>query len=230
MDLEQLVAIRHEFHQYPEIGFNEWETRKRIFSFLEQNGADVSKIATYAKTGFTYDIVGTGDQETSKKTVAVRADMDALPMLELNHHLEYRSKVEGMAHMCGHDGHMTCLLGTAQVLLKNRHTFSKNQTVRLLFQPAEEGPGGAKPMVDEGCLEGVDEVYGFHNGPYPLGQCQVSEGAVLTQVTTLHIRLRNNEGMPRISSSQVETLFAMKKMHLFRRCGTGSISDPNCCS
>jgi amidohydrolase len=78
--------------------------------------------------------------------IALRADMDGLPMPENNKHLPYRSQTEA-AHMCGHDGHITILLAATEVLVKQRHKLSKDQTIRLLFQPAEEGPGGAKPMI-----------------------------------------------------------------------------------
>jgi hippurate hydrolase len=90
--------------------------------------------------------------------------MDALPMEEKNHDLEYKSTTE-WAHMCGHDGHMATIMATAKVIVSNRDKIPKNKFVRLLFQPAEEGPGGALPMIKEGCMNGIDEVYGYHNIP-----------------------------------------------------------------
>lgn len=82
-------------------------------------------------------------------------------MPEFNDDLPYKSQTK-FAHMCGHDGHITMLLAGAQVIAANRDKIPSNQKVRLLFQPAEEGPGGAKPMIEEGCMEGIDEVYGCH--------------------------------------------------------------------
>lgn len=90
--------------------------------------------------------------------------MDALPMPEKNEGLEYQTETDH-AHMCGHDGHTTCLLGFAEFAIKNRKKVPKNKTIRLYFQPAEELIGGAIKMVEEGCLEGVDEVYGLHVTP-----------------------------------------------------------------
>ena len=122
-----------------------------------------------AGTGLIVDIPGPPAKKENKaglvRTIALRADMDALRMTELNKSLPYRSANEGVAHLCGHDGHMASLLGAA-ALLKHRATrLPLGTKVRLLFQPAEEGPGGAEPMIKEGCLAGVDEVYGYHNWP-----------------------------------------------------------------
>jgi hippurate hydrolase len=95
--------------------------------------------------------------------------MDALPMKEMNTDLPYKT-VTPYAHMCGHDGHMVMLLSACQLLSKRLSKIPSNKRIRILFQPAEEGPGGAKPMIEEGCLEGVDEVYGLHNIPnFPAG-------------------------------------------------------------
>lgn len=116
-------------------------------------------------TGFTVDIKGKGPESATPKCIAIRADLDGLPMEEHNLHLEYRSVNHMAAHMCGHDGHITCLTGFAWYVLDHIDSFPSNCTLRLLYQPAEESPGGAKPMIDEGCLEGVDEVYGYHNTP-----------------------------------------------------------------
>ena len=119
--------------------------------------------------------------------IALRADIDALPMLENNHELEYRSKTDH-AHMCGHDGHVAMLLAGAEVLVKNRDKIPGGKVIRLLFQPAEEGPGGALPMIKEGCLDGVDEVYGCHNNPMAdEGDINSVPGAVLAASTQIKI-------------------------------------------
>ena len=146
-----------------------------------------------AKTGLVVDIMGTGAPEkssTGPKLVALRTDLDALAMPENNPELPYRTKTK-FAHMCGHDGHMACLMSAAAVVAKNRANIPSNKGVRLLLQPAEEGPGGALPMVKEGCLDGVDEVYGFHNMPnFDEGDIRVIPGGILASSTTLRIRVK----------------------------------------
>lgn len=112
------------------------------------------------------DIAGKKEAVGKRKIVAVRADMDALSMHENNPDLLYKSKNEGFAHMCGHDGHITCLLAFAWKYMGLLNEVPENRIVRLLFQPSEEGPdSGAKVMIQEGALEGVDEIYGYHNWP-----------------------------------------------------------------
>lgn len=97
--------------------------------------------------------------------------------------------------MCGHDGHMATLLSAAEVLIKKRNQIPKNKTIRLLFQPAEEDPGGAKPMIEEGCLDGVDEIYGFHNVPHwPEGNIRTKEGVVMAATTKVKITVYGKGG------------------------------------
>jgi metal-dependent amidase/aminoacylase/carboxypeptidase family protein len=92
--------------------------------------------------------------------------------------------------MCGHDGHICTLLSAAEVLAKHRDKIPKNKFVRLLFQPAEEGPGGALPMIEEGCLEGIDEVYGYHNVPnFPEGEVRCQEGPMFASSTIVKIKV-----------------------------------------
>lgn len=117
-------------------------------------------------TALVVDLKGEADSVGNDLCVAFRADMDALSMTETNQDLEYKSKNKGAAHMCGHDGHMTCLVGFVPLYLQNLSKIPKNKTVRLLFQPSEEGPGsGAEEMIKQNCLDEVNEVYGFHNWP-----------------------------------------------------------------
>ena len=126
--------------------------------------------------------------------IAIRADIDALPMLEHNEGLDYIT-VTKYAHMCGHDGHMAMLLAATQVIWQERHKIPSNKTVRLLWQPAEEGPGGALPMIKEGCLDKVDEVYGLHNIPnFTAGQIRVCNGAIFAASTIVRIKVIGHGG------------------------------------
>lgn len=116
-------------------------------------------------------------------------------MTEGNSSLPYRSTSPGVAHLCGHDGHMASLIAAAALLNRRADLLPSTSTIRLLFQPAEEGPGGAKPMVEGGCLEGVDEVYGYHNWPaFPLGQLHVKAGAVMAHPTSFEILVEGRGG------------------------------------
>jgi len=169
-DVDGMINLRRKFHQHPEGGLKEFQTQKLLKETLLSFGIEESCIKVCAITGLVVDIHGTKEGAPGGvKSVALRADIDGLPIPENNPHLEYKSQTDH-AHMCGHDGHMSTLLSAAAVLAKKRPQIPKGQFVRLLLQPAEEGPGGALPMVKEGCLEGIDEVYGYHNIPqFPEG-------------------------------------------------------------
>ena len=150
---EELVALRRDFHENPELGFEEVRTSGVVADYLRNLGLEPR--TGIAKTGVTADIVG----ELPGPTILIRADMDALPILEETG-LEFASRTPGKMHACGHDGHTAILMVTAKVLVARKS--SLRGTVRVLFQPAEEGPGGAAPMIAEGVLEGVDAALGLH--------------------------------------------------------------------
>jgi amidohydrolase len=133
-------------------------------------------------------------REAGPLTIALRADIDGLKMPENNPQLAYCSKTE-YAHMCGHDGHTATLVLAAVLLMRERERLPANCTVRLLFQPAEEGPGGAKPMVEAGCLEGVDEVFGLHNVPnFPEGEIRVKEGPLMASISGIKVTIKGKGG------------------------------------
>ena len=165
---ERCVAFRREIHQYPELGFQEFETRNRIKKILAEFGVLPEQMHETEPTALHVDIKGKAAPSGQPRCVAFRADMDALSMVENNDHLEYKSKNHGRAHMCGHDGHMACLVAFVPLFLAKLNEVPSDRTVRLLFQPCEEGPkSGAKVMIENGVIDDVDEVYGFHQKPLP---------------------------------------------------------------
>src|SRR5512143_65832 len=155
---DRLVAIRRDLHMHPELSFNEVRTAKKVTENLDELGIEYT--TGVAKTG----VVGhLGD---GGPVVALRADMDALPIVEAND-VPYRSLKPGVMHACGHDAHVTCLLGAATMLAEDFKAGRLQGTVRLLFQPSEEAwdaelKSGGRRMVDEGALEGTDAVFGLH--------------------------------------------------------------------
>jgi amidohydrolase len=200
--LPELREIRHDLHQHPELGFAEHRTQARVRAWLEAHGYTPRECAG---TGLVADLhpnhEGLGRRRRPARRaakeglcIALRADLDCLPMTETTA-LPYRSVHEGRAHKCGHDGHTSILLGVAAVLARHRDRVRGN--VRLLFQPAEEGVngGGARVMVAEGALQGVDEVYGLHNWPaFPHGELRVVAGATMARTRELDITVVGKGG------------------------------------
>ena len=185
-DIEKnIIGWRRDFHQYPELGFDEHRTSKIIGEALKEMG--LAPQMNVGKTGVTADLTfGEGP------TIALRADMDALPMQETSG-LDFSSKHDGVMHACGHDGHMAMLLGAAKVLTQNGYSF--NGTVRFIFQPAEEGAGGARYMIEDGCLDGVDEIYGIHVWNYqPVGEVGITDGPVLAAADMFEINIKGIGG------------------------------------
>lgn len=163
----QLVEWRRHFHQHPELSFEEWETSKYIQTILKQY--DVEVIPNIAKTGLK--VIKRGKRPGP--TLAIRADMDALPIMD-EKDAPYKSTVPGVAHLCGHDAHMTILLGAIAVL--DQYELEEGNIV-YIFQPAEEGYAGAKHMVEEGVLKNpdVDTIIGLHVHPTaPVGKTTVT--------------------------------------------------------
>ena len=185
-DIEKnIIDWRRDFHQYPELGFDEHRTSKIIGEALKEMG--LAPQMNVGKTGVTADL-SFGDGPT----IALRADMDALPMQEASG-LDFSSKHDGVMHACGHDGHMAMLLGAAKVLTQNGDSF--NGTVRFIFQPAEEGAGGARYMIEDGCLDGVDEIYGIHVWNYqPVGEVGITYGPVLAAADMFEINIKGIGG------------------------------------
>src|SRR5436305_5655229 len=167
-----IVAMRRDLHEHPELAFEEVRTSGIVAQRLRTLGLEVQ--TGVAKTGVVGLLRG-GASKPGAKTIAIRADMDALPIHELNE-IDYRSQTDGKMHACGHDGHTSILLAVADILSKRRTELIGN--VKFIFQPAEERVGGAEPMVREGTMEGVDGVIGLHLiSNYPLGRVGVRAGS-----------------------------------------------------
>ncbi|WGR91521.1 M20 family metallopeptidase [Bradyrhizobium sp. ISRA443] len=155
---DELTAIRRDLHAHPEIGFEEVRTSGIVADKLQSWGIEVHR--GLGGTGVIGVLKGKGN---GTKRIGLRADMDALPMEE-NTNLKWRSTIPGRFHGCGHDGHTTMLLGSARYLAETRNF---DGTVHFIFQPAEEGLGGARAMIKDGLFQKFpcDEVYGLHNAP-----------------------------------------------------------------
>jgi amidohydrolase len=200
---EEMIRLRRDFHMHPELGFEERRTAERIVETLRAMGLDEVRSGV-AGTGVIALIRG----KAPGKTVLLRADMDALPVTELND-VPYRSLHAGKMHACGHDGHTAMLLAAAKVLYARRDQF--DGIVKLVFQPAEEGPGGAKPMIEAGVMEHprVDAALGFHLwNLLEVGRIGVKAGPIManTDEFTLTIRGRGGHGaMPHLSVDAVTT-------------------------
>lgn len=184
----QLMEWRRRIHQRPELGFSEDLTSEFISQKLTQWGIDHQ--SQIAKTGIVATIPGSAPGPV----LAIRADMDALPIQEENT-ISYRSQHEGVMHACGHDGHTAIALGTAYYLSQHRHSFKG--TVKILFQPAEEGPGGAKPMIEAGvlCNPDVDAIIGLHIwNNLPLGTIGVRSGALMAAAERFRLVIQGKGG------------------------------------
>ena len=185
----ELVGFRRDLHRHPELSFQEHRTAGLVAERLEEFGLDARR--GVAKTGVVADIVnGEGP------VVALRADMDALPIQELFDH-DYGSDVAGVMHACGHDFHTAGLVGAAQLLVAERDAGRLPRgTVRLLFQPAEEaldeeGKSGATRMIEAGVLDGVDAVVGLHVGGHlPRGKLFIAEGSIMAGSEEIRVEVR----------------------------------------
>lgn len=192
-DLEtRLKELRRDLHQNPELGFQETRTKAVVAERLRALGIDVHE---------GVGVIGVLRSGGGNKAIALRADMDALPITETSVH-DYKSKAPGVMHACGHDGHTTMLLGAAEQLAE---TLAFDGTVVFLFQPNEEHGLGARAMIDEGVFERfpVDEVYAIHNLPgAPTGQISTRAGIICNSETLFEIAVKGQGGhasMPQVS-------------------------------
>lgn len=190
-ELAELRVIRHDLHAHPELGYQETRTSGVVQRELTKLGI-AFKAGLGKGTGVVAHIPATEGGAGSRPAIALRADMDALPINEQTG-LPYASVNEGKMHACGHDGHTTMLIGTARVLSKLKH---RPNPITLLFQPAEEGGGGAEVLVAEGALSGdvigppVARAFGLHGWPQlPVGSVGTRPGALLASTDELNVAI-----------------------------------------
>ena len=186
---QEFIEIRHHLHANPELSYEEYETSKFIQNKLQQFGIPFE---TKATTGVVGLIKGTNP---AKKVIALRADMDALPITEENE-VSYKSTKQGLMHACGHDVHTTCLLGASKILNELKDKWEG--TVKLIFQPGEEkNPGGASLMIKDGVLENPrpSAIFGLHVHPgLQIGKTSFREGKVMASADELYITVKGKGG------------------------------------
>jgi carboxypeptidase Ss1 len=200
----EIISIRRKIHADPELSYQEFRTAKIVEDKLKSLGISVK--SHVGGTG----VVGVLKGSSPGKVVALRADMDALPVQE-NVDLSFKSKNDGVMHACGHDTHVAMLLGAAMLLAKNKDELKG--TVKFLFQPAEEhgGRGGAKPMIEDGAMENpkVDYVFGLHIGitEFPSGTFSLRGGALLAAPDSFTIRIVGHGGHGSQPEKTVDPIF-----------------------
>lgn len=193
---EEMVSLRRHFHQHPELSFEEQDTPRTIAAYLRELGIEVRE--QVGGNGVVGRIQG-GDGPT----IAFRADFDALPIQDLKD-VPYRSKVNGAMHACGHDAHTATLLVLAKVLTE----IDLPGDVVLIHQFAEElAPGGAKPMIEDGCLDGVDYIYGSHIWtPLPFGTIGVKTGPIMAAADRFELTIKGKGGHGAIPQHTVDAV------------------------
>jgi amidohydrolase len=186
---KEFIAIRHHLHAHPELSFYEFKTSEYIQQKLAEWNINYKVLAT---TGVVGIIEG---REPGSKVIALRADMDALPIKELND-VEYKSANDGVMHACGHDVHTTCLLGAAKILNELKEEWAG--TIKLIFQPGEEkNPGGASLLIKEGVLENPtpDAIFALHVNPsLSVGKLSFRSGMVMASADEIYITIKGKGG------------------------------------
>jgi amidohydrolase len=196
-----LVATRRDLHEHPELAFEEVRTSGIVAQRLQKLGLEVQ--TGIAKTGVVGLLRG-GAAAAHAKTLAIRADIDALPIQEVNE-IEYRSQVEGKMHACGHDGHTAVALAVADILHRRRAKLKGH--VKFLFQPAEEQVSGAKPMVEQRAIQGVDGVIGLHLwSNLPVGTVAVRPGPVFAGGAAFLLTVKGKGGHAALPHEAVDPI------------------------
>ena len=210
---EEIVELRRRIHSNPELGFEEYETQRLVMEYLDDLGLTPRPIA------------GTGvvaDMGSGSPYIALRADMDALPIQEATD-APYASRREGVMHACGHDAHVAMLLGAARIL----SGMDLPGRVRLIFQPGEEGFGGSRKVIEEGGLEGVSAIEGLHVwSPLPAGVFAVSPGPVMAAVDDFEVRITSEGGHAASPHRTSDTILAASQFVLAAHSLMGRIVSP----
>ena len=202
--INQLKAFRHDLHMHPELRYEEQRTADQVAAYLAALG--IPMVRGLGTTGIVASIHGAGrSADNTGPTVGIRADMDALPVQEINQ-FGHASTIAGRMHACGHDGHTTMLLGAAQLLAEQR---GFDGTVHLIFQPAEEGGAGARAMMQDGLFERFpcQAVFGLHNWPaLPQGQMGVCAGPIMAAALRFEIIVRGKGGHAALPHTTIDPI------------------------
>lgn len=220
--LPEITAWRHDFHAHPELLYEVHRTAARVAELLRGFGCD-EVVEGIGRTGVVGVIRGQGGG--AGRVVGLRADMDALPIEEATD-LPYRSTVPGMMHACGHDGHSSMLLAAARYLAETR---AFDGTVVVIFQPAEEGGGGAREMLRDGLMErfGIEEVYALHNMPgIPVGQFAIRPGAIMAAADQFDIVIEGKGGHAAMPQLCVDPVVAASHVVLALQSIASRVVDP----
>jgi hippurate hydrolase len=195
---KKIVALRRDIHREPELGFDTERTAEKVLGALDGLPLDIE--TGIAKNGIVATLEGEGDGPT----VALRADMDALPILE-DTGLPFASETEGTMHACGHDGHTSMLVGAAHALSGMRDRLGG--TIKFVFQPAEEGGGGGKVMVDESVADGVSSIFALHLWPgLPFGKVATKAGPIMAAADAFEMKVKASGGhgaMPHLAADAI---------------------------
>ncbi len=204
---DEFIQIRHHIHANPELSYEEFETSKLVQQKLSEFGITHQVIAT---TGVVGLIKG---KNPESRIIALRADMDALPITEENN-VEYKSTKPGIMHACGHDVHTTCLLGAAKILNETKEDWEG--TVKLIFQPGEEkNPGGATFMIKEGALENPvpERIYAMHVHPgLEIGKISFRSGIVMASADELYITIKGKGGHAASPHLSIDTILIASQL------------------
>ncbi len=224
--LPEITDWRHRLHRHPELDFAVDDTAAFIVERLREFGCD-EVVEGIGRTGVVGLIIGRDADGGAGRTIGLRSDMDALPIIEASG-VAYASTIEGRMHACGHDGHMAMLLGAARVLCETRDFAGR---VAVIFQPAEETSGGGREMVEDGLMErfDIDEVFGMHNMPgIALGRFAICPGPIMASVDTFDITLTGRGGHAAMPHLCIDTNLAAAHLIINLQSIAARRIDPTC--